>query len=670
MLALLPTSARRAAPTVVLCAFVMMVVMASAAPVEAEPEHESAASHVAGLLADRPVDEAVVVSDLLAGDYDVSATEEILRSEFGRLDVPFFVFASPYMPAELDGDDLLAAVQDRVGRDGIYVHMSNGHSLVRTGTVGVELPTRDATTVLLRDETFDHESRLPEVAEGYVDALLDPDVAQRAESLRESGADPASEGLGAAWRGFLDDVDPTTSNGPANTGFLASLLAGAALGLAGTMILVHRRRANPNGRRSKGRNRRTAHRGENVLADLPTRMRVVVLGCVAAALVVIAAGATHVWLSPETAGERRAAQDALSAPPYVGSTLRVDRIAQEWRQDPLYVDPLAGGSRQGIDELSRAVDEAPVPVWFAAVPMDGADESEGDTEVLAHALAHTVDEPGVYVVAEPGEDRPGVALVEVGGEVDARDLHRTRRENDTALGALRPVLDQLDEARVESTAERTVPTAAETGQAPTSRMEHYFGGGFLPGLLLLGPIAGALLYGMGVGLRALSRRVGATPGRRLRPLAHRETTRMVAAIDAASAGGADVHQAVREADTALMVLGDTPDELDLVGVIVLARRARRRLGPGADRADTVVCMVNPLHGLSVGSASTTLARKDMLPMCRKCLAKDDRDRRPLRVTAGRGRKSHLLLDRTWVLTQYGGRKELTGEHLLEETGAH
>src|SRR5690625_1868315 len=151
MPALLPMPARRAAPTAVLFAFVMTLVMASAAPVEAEPEHESAASHVAGLLTDRPADEAVVVSDLLAGDYDVPATEETLRSEFERLDVPFFVFASPYMPAELDGDDLLAAVQDRVGRDGVYVHVNDGNGLVRAATVGVELPTREATTVLLED---------------------------------------------------------------------------------------------------------------------------------------------------------------------------------------------------------------------------------------------------------------------------------------------------------------------------------------------------------------------------------------------------------------------------------------------------------------------------------------------------------------------------------------
>ncbi|MBB6173375.1 hypothetical protein HNR23_003435 [Nocardiopsis mwathae] len=115
---------------------------------------------------------------------------------------PFHVVATPKsLSGHLSGDDLVAAVQDRVGHEGLYVHMAIGHrTLDAFTTPGVDLPLADARSVLPTDDTLTHPVRTPRVAERYVDALLDPDLPERAN--------------GPAGPGFM-------------TGTVAAVLAGA-----------------------------------------------------------------------------------------------------------------------------------------------------------------------------------------------------------------------------------------------------------------------------------------------------------------------------------------------------------------------------------------------------------------------------------------------------------
>ncbi|USY17717.1 hypothetical protein NE857_20560 [Nocardiopsis exhalans] len=627
------------------------------------------AEHVAALMAEQEQGEAVVVSELLAGEYDTEALEEQLRAEFGRLDTPFHVFAAPDLNAVRDEDAFLAALQDRLGEEGLYVYLKDGYTVVRAAaTPGFNLPVRDAATVVMNSGEVDHGSALPEVAGAYVDALTASDLSARAEEARRSWELPAASGTAAsgadeadapsAWQEFLAEVDPNSGVGPENTGFLASLVAGALLGIGGTVFVLARQGGG--GRQARITGRWWA------------------AGSVLAAVAVVAAGAVHVLAAPSDTGdiEDEGGARSRTEPPYVQSTVRVDRLVREWESDPLYVDPLSSLAPERVEGLREEVADAPVPVLVAVVPMSGSDESGGDPDILAHALAYAVAQDGAYVVAEAWDGRAGVALRGVDADpVSLREAMGGRQwENPEEADPTGGILEALAGARLDPGSEPTVPDAvgSPVAEEPTpTRLERYVSEGFLPGLLVIGPLAGVLLCGALALVVYLVRLLLSAPGRRLRPLAHREAGRAAAAIrEAVDHPGADA--AVRDADTALTVLGGDPDELDLVGVVVLSRRVLDRLAGEEVGSPGAVCMVNPLHGSSQGQGATELpGGGGRLPMCGRCLRRADRFRLPLRVAVGtRWGVSHLSLrERGWVRTRYGTRGRLRAERLLEETRA-
>ncbi|WP_017540559.1 hypothetical protein [Nocardiopsis halophila] len=665
---------------------VLPLLAAHPASADAPPDPPTPAAHLAGLLEDEPEGEAVVVSDLLAGAYDTHELGERVSAEFARLDTPFHVVVTPPMSTAVEGDDLVAALRDRIGEDGVYVHVSEGRTSVATAaTPGVRLPVDDAEYLLLIDEDLDYDSSPALIAERYVDALLDPEVERKADEAREAhleaaeqdGDDRSPSGEeDSAFADFLDGLRPDDPTGLGNLGFLAATAAGAVLGAGGLAVYSRLRKGRP------------------VLTAL-------VYG-VAAVSVLAAAGLYAAWnpLAPseeagadeqEEAPEQVPPEEALAEPPYVAETVRVDRVAAEMEDGGIPVDPLWSGERGDLAGLRERAAEAPVPVYMASVISADSDESGGDTEVLAHALAHTVGEDGLYVVMDPRGLGTGIATRGVELPITASSTLREGVSEAAGEGApgelpvaehLEPVLDLAREAEPDPGAEDSMPMAAESlqdeeGEADEeSRTASFLGEGFFPGLLVIGPIVGILLY-FTVALFGGSAQwwagvVAAAPGRRLRPMAHRDVRRALRALEAAPPDGPGVAEATREADIALRVLRDErADELDQAAAAVLARCAADRLDPQtADAAERPVCMVNPLHGPSDGRARTRLARTvgsessagagdggASLAMCRGCLDRGERRRFPLRVRVREGgwRVPHLALDRMWVRSEYRSR---------------
>lgn len=528
---------------------VLPLLAAPPASADAPPDPPTPAAHLAGLLEDEPEGEAVVVSDLLAGAYDTEELDERVSAEFARLDTPFHVVVTPPMSTAVEGDDLVAALRDRVGGDGVYVHLSEGRTSVATAAApGVRLPVDDAEYLLLIDEDLDYDSSPALIAERYVDALLDPEVERKADEAREAHLDAAErDGAGSdsdsygdedsAFTEFLDDLRPDDPTGLGNLGFLAATAAGAVLGAGG--VAAYRRR-------------RT---GRPVLT-------VLVYG-VAAVSVLAAAGLYAAGNPPapsEEAGadadERAGAseevppEEALAQPPYVAETVRVDRVAAEMAEGGIPVDPLWSGPRGDLAGLRERAAEAPVPVYMASVMSADSDESGGDTEILAHALAHTVGEDGLYVVMDPRGLGTGIATRGVELPITAASTLREGVSEASGEGTpgelpvaehLEPVLDLAQEAEPDPGAEDSTPMAAETlqdeeGEADEeSRTASFLGEGFFPGLLVIGPIIGVLLYVtlafIGGSAQWWTGVLAAAPGRRLRSMAHREVRRALRALE-------------------------------------------------------------------------------------------------------------------------------------------
>ncbi|WP_017588585.1 hypothetical protein [Nocardiopsis ganjiahuensis] len=639
---------------------------AGAGPAHAEPENPkpSPAEHFAGLLAEEPEGAAVVVDDSLAGDYGLAELEQSLHGSFGRLDVPYYVVASSVPDYATSSDDLLAGLQDRVGKPGLYVHLRPQQSRVHAVARQVDLPLAEADRVLGRERAFTIHTPLHTMAGVYVDTLTAPDLAERAE-LRWNDTLPFTWWLEARFGGLRLE----TRSGPAQLGELTAGVAGAAVTLGLLLGAVR------SGRR--GRAAKTGYTG-----DLPGDRalgvgRVLVLGTGA---VVVVASVVHLSTAALPWEQQQRGPTPPQVGPYVASTVRVTRIAEELAEDPLYVDPLAQVGVQDLNGTADRLTGAEVPVYTAVLPMSRTDESGGDPEVLAYALHHVMDEDGLFIVVDATvEDSPkvGVALFGVEAEGLSEDAyglwevtgHRFDRTVDQALAEL---LDWLGEVSAAPGQEPETPDWVQDRAEPPyepSRWEEFFSGRFAGALFLAGPLTAAVLLALaGLALRARGR-LRAVPGRALRPRADRAVRRAVRALESAPQDRPGRDRALREIDTALAVLAGEPDELDLVGVIVLAERSVRRLDPEVvTGVDAQLCEVNPLHGQAV--------RRGTGPgpsLCASCtaLGKSERDRRTLRVAAPEGgRVPHGELNRRWVTTGYGTRGRLEAEDLLKETDVH
>lgn len=644
-----------------------VLVLLCAAPAQAEPddhveERVGAAEYFVGLLAEEPEGAAVVVHDSVAGDNDPIELKQDLHDSFGRLDVPYHVVASAVPDTGVQGEDFLAAVQDRVGEPGLYVLLRPRQTQVYVMSRGVDLPVEDASRAILQERTFTYATPVDVRAEAFVEALRDPNLDERVEI-------PWYQTSPIFWwlDPYVQGLRLTTHDGPAKLGGATAFVVALTLTLAVALVRVRAVR--------RGRAEAAGHSGK-----LPGD-RALVLGPVllsATGVVVMVASLVHL----NTATLPRDTQGPGTPPPetapYVASTVRVDRIVEGLRDEPLYLDPLAQDGPRDLVEVTERVNESELPVYAAVLPMSTSDDSEGDPEILAHALHHVLGEDGVYVVVDDSKESPrvGAALFGVshGDEWETRSAQMDvtgLRDGSTTAQALNEYLDALVGASVDPGESSPPPYSVERRANPSpepSRWSEYFSEDFYGAFFLAGPLTALAILWSVRAVVGVTGPLRTAPGRALRARADRAVRRASKALHAAPNDHPGRPEALREVDAALAILAGDTDELDLVGVTVLADRVTRRLDPDPDTAATAdepVCGLNPLHGPAVTEAPESGRR-----LCAACAAlpSNARPRATLRVTApSGGRLPHHELDSRWVTTGYGATGPLDVEELLKES---
>ncbi|MEE2055035.1 hypothetical protein Q8A49_31500 [Nocardiopsis umidischolae] len=653
----------------------LLVLPLTASPAAAEPAPPGApsayetrvspAEYYADLMADEPEGAAVVVDAAVAGLHDPEELEADLREAFDALGEPYHVVVSPFPgPGTEWGGAMLPALHDRLGSDGVYVHLRPDSSLFDVAAYGVALPVDEARSALLSDPDLDYGAPVDQIAEGFVRALTDPGGAGAADPDRY-GPPSVGDRFAEGWRDFLDDLDPTSHNGPGNTGFLAGTLGGFVLG-AGGYLVWRRLRRGPLG-------------GSGVAVATGTAVATVVL-----AGAVSLAPLAHVVGAPEGGAEVLSPrEEAFASPPYVVSTARVEQIAREMEENtaPLYVDPRTPSPLDGLAATAERLADTPVPVRALVLPMDPADEFSGDPEVLAHALASVSGEDAVYLVAghQYSEEGVRVSASAVGlGTVDSYELWTATGEIEepSPAQALDAALDALEGVEVAEGAYVGTPYFMDSGNEPPGpRVPRYFSGGFPAGVLLLGPLAFLALAGTAALVRLLVRRPRrdrATGPRALRRMALRESgaLRKVLASDRA---GEIPRELMPPAEAVLIAMEHDPDDLDHVGAVVVSRRVMAALADPGRNVGRAPCRVNPLHGPSTSSQRLRAVRGSV-PMCASCAGADEavRAARVLHVRDRQGgRLAYLSLDdRAWVRHHFGAeRPARMAERLLEEIDA-
>ncbi|MFD6952539.1 hypothetical protein A6A08_08110 [Nocardiopsis sp. TSRI0078] len=641
----------------------------AAAPASAEPESDlrayeegvTPATHYAALLSEQPEGAAVVVDEALSGRYDTDRLEADLHSAFGELGVPYHVVASPFPGTGAEwGGEMLPSLHDRLGEEGIYVHIRPESAWIEAEAHGVDLPVDAATSAVAKEPGVDHKTPVDELAEHYAAALVDPGVEERAAREWEHESEPT------AWEELLGELDPTSSVGPGNTGFMAGTGAGAVLALGCYAAWRLARRPRSGGPRAR------VYAGALALV-LPLTAAVALLPL-----------SRTLSAPPGGAEVPDPVEEARSEPPYVPSAVRVRRLARELAQAPapLYVDPLAPVPLEGLAGTAARIADAPVPVRAVVMPMDGTDEFGGDPEVLAHALASVSGEDAVYVVVS-GRSHEGsveVGAFPVGVGIGAHTLWSAVNgvEEPTPARAIEAVLDLVADTETSPEADDAPYFAEEPVYVPATRTQRYFSEGFLPGLLFLGPLAALLLAGAVLGPLALARAIQrqrwrSPSSRSLRALAGRERARLGSLLSSGRAAHVP-RSLMPQIEAALMVMDGDPDDLDLVGVVAVSRRVHAVLeAPGAP-ADGALCAVNPLHGPARGLHGSGVTGGTVAPLCRGCagLPRKEQEANVLRVRdRGGAWRSYLSLDdRTWVRHRFGARSPgRMVKRLVEETDA-
>ncbi|RNL82313.1 hypothetical protein EFW17_19550 [Halostreptopolyspora alba] len=413
--------------------------------------------------------------------------------------------------------------------------------------------------------------------------------------------------------------------------------------------------------------------------------------------------------APAWAGEQRTPP---SEPPYVRETHRVERVADQLREEPVFVDPEISPvvSEEEQEELADLLNEAEHPVYLVVLPMNRYDESTGDPEVFLHALHHELGEDGVYLHAEPATEvsqrgfhmRDSVIGVPIPSyEVDPYTTSPSPAEDPAAARMLTQqvtgVLDEIAAApsaspqsptplavRYPGDEEETDTVASEVGEYAQSAITGLLAGAASVGALYV-IVASAI--GLARWLRDRYREARGLPPvpsqrhlprlLRARPAPARPSPRWLA-----RALNTELRRLTRELrrhqksehypaaaaalDTATLISREVRDDQWLVGAIVLARGARGTLrGLPATRRTTreeitACCMVNPLHGAAHGPQ--TPPRYPLPfdgpegPLCASCAVSGTK-RMSRRVLCLRGEGTttvHYQRSGVWTETQYGG----------------
>ncbi|MEV0243022.1 hypothetical protein AB0I06_24260 [Streptomyces sp. NPDC050674] len=347
-----------------LCSLTALFATATPATQAAAVEAPTQAAYLADRLRENPV----YVTDQLP--------REVLRStapDFARLarktGVPTYVLVLP-MWSGTDGNQLLGAVHDRLGRDGLYV-LIEGTDVSQAAAYGVRVPAEAALTVTLYE--LPPDAGPVRSFERYVDVIAQggTKATARAEAAREKYRDepPAEMYIGPSDR----------QNQSFHTGVL---LTGVPLSIVLTAGYVRRRR------RHSGAARRAP--------------RWIVPGVAVLTAAAIALTASSVFDQTRSSAAEPPSPADLSA--------RVERVAAGLKQDPVYADPESArvlDARQ-LDRLHERIrdfrrSEGGGPVYVSLVPQTPESESAGDAGLFSAAVHAKVGDDGVYVVADPDD---------------------------------------------------------------------------------------------------------------------------------------------------------------------------------------------------------------------------------------------------------------------------
>ncbi|GLU49576.1 hypothetical protein [Nocardiopsis ansamitocini] len=380
-------------------------------------------------------------------------------------------------------------------------------------------------------------------------------------------------------------------------------------------------------------------------------------------------------------------------PPYVHDTERVERIAAALREDPLFVDIDSAGGLSAAEtaRIRAALDDQPVPVYAVVVRSSPEDESGGDGDLFLHALHHVMDEDGVYLRIEVPWSRSAeyqgfyTDLAVLGVSLSSYDIKSAADGPPYDVAGIVAVLEEVrtaPEAPVRDELPRAVQRQEEReDEASANPTNPLATGDFWGGLLVIGPLVGALLYGAALllaflvrlGLRTAGislrppdprdldlpavlrarRRAPRRPSRRtLTALLHTELRALAKAVETASpdTDRERIRTAYDFANLTATTPGASPE--NLVGAIVVARNGRALTDPDCPPRLPGACMVNPLHGSAPpDSGKHPIPRLGRLaPICAHCLARQGHlASRVLMLD----KKPHFATDTVWVTTRYG-----------------
>ncbi|MCZ9353419.1 hypothetical protein NGM36_27255 [Streptomyces mutabilis] len=646
-----------------LTAATLVAAPARAADAPAASRPPTQAAHLADRLRENPVH----ITDQLPRTVPRSMAPDFARLA-ERTGVPTYVLVLPGQGGS--GEDLLGAVHDRLGRDGLFVLLDES-GVRKAAAYGVRAPVEAARTTTVFELPYDAGPLrsfgrfVDVVAQGTEKAEARADAAR--ERFRE-GNEPEEMYIGPA-----DRKNQSFVTGIALTGVPLTILL-----LAPCVRRARRRfpRATPL-RPAKGRTAKSRTAKGVAATGRPTTPRAAASRSVLRRLLTpglaLATAAAIAVTAPLVFDQTK--RGAAPLPGHEDMTARVERVAEGLAQDPIYVDP---ESPRALDEaqLSRLHDrierfgrsEGGGPVYVTVVPHLPEDESAGDEELFAAAVRSRLSKAGgvgeadgVYVVADPLDGyidvfNHGLRLDSLRLLFDVPEFisygdDRSHEADDHLLGerldALMTYLDEsprTDEPTSSGEPARPLSPEAENSLPPLYATDFWPGlfVGAVAALLLLGLVAGVL----GIVAAVLRRRTPpvlrtqasklAAPSKPSEAYLRRTAgTELSAAADALAgtddAGWQALALAWERFDAAMFLVdgdieglsspgGPRTDPATLLAVIILARGARNALdGDTNDRC----CAVNPLHGPSAGRRHVRVPaqgnRRRTLSLCPLCL---------------------------------------------------
>ncbi|MFF4277054.1 hypothetical protein [Streptomyces sp. NPDC001536] len=546
-----------------------------------------------------------------------------------RTGVPTYVLLLPGEAATTTGADLLDAVHDRLGKDGLYVLIDES-SVTDARAYGIKAPAEDAVTVTFYELPYDAGPLRS--FERFADAIAQgtEKAAARADAAREkydAGDEPAELYIGPSDRENQ------------------SLLTGIAIAGVPLLILLlvpyvrrwwHRRPGAAPRKQAKGKSKKPS--GTWILAAL-------------ALATAVAIALTAPLLFDQT-------RSSASPPPRaIDLNARLDRVAAGLAEDPVYADPESprvlddGQLRQLHTRIEKfGSSKGGGPVFVALVPQTYADESEADEEAFAAAVRDKLGgKDGVYIVADPLDGY--INVFNYGLRLDTYSLlfdlpesiaygdAKSDEADDHLLGErLDDLMDILD--KTDRTDEPTTPGDPYPVTNPITEddLPPLYYGDFWSGLIV-GALAALLFFGLAAATLGIVRKLllrrnpepiptellpqvsPAAPSLSyLRDTAKTELRAMTTAFGTGETADA---RARNRYDATMLLANDGIDDLrpvPLVAIIVLARATRDALAHGFA---TRCCGVNPLHGAANSSrhvrVSTEDNRRKMLPLCDRCL---------------------------------------------------